>query len=167
MKLAEGDVAKCYIEDFEMNGEKSGFILTEKRVTEKKSKFSLWFVSKDEVKILKKDVLAVNNSTLELIKNHDSVHVLFREVQFTLNDKFVATLYGVYNGKAKLLFSKNNIRIDIDDNKNMGRKSRIVIMIILQKLIWWPPLLLMNFIGMSEKVNIWSMAQRRSLKANF
>lgn len=32
MKVAEGDVAKCYIEDFEMNGEKSGFVLTEKRL---------------------------------------------------------------------------------------------------------------------------------------
>lgn len=124
MKLAEGDVAKCYIEDFEMNGEKSGFVLTEKRVTEKESKFSLWFVSNDEVKILKKDVLAVNDSTLELIKNYDSVHVLFREVQFTLNDKFVATIYGVYNGKAKILFSKKNIRIDIDDNKIYGTEKQ-------------------------------------------
>lgn len=124
MKVAEGDVAKSYIEDFEMNGEKSGFVLTEKKITEMESKFSLWFVSNDEVKILKKDVLAVNNSTLELIKNHDSVHVLFRQVQFTLNDKFVATIYGVYNGKAKILFSKKNIRIDIDDNKIYGTEKQ-------------------------------------------
>lgn len=105
MEAAEGEVAKSYFEDFEMNGEISGFVLTEKKITEMESRFSLWFVSKDEVKILKKDILAVNNSTLELIKNHDSVHVLFREVQFTLNDEFVATIYGVYNGKAKILFS--------------------------------------------------------------
>lgn len=124
MKVAEGDVAKCYIEDFEMNGEKSGFVLTEKKVTEMESKFSLWFVSNDEVTILKKDVLAVNNSTLELIRNHDSVHVLFREVQFTLNDKFVATIYGVYNEKPKILFSKKNIRVDIDENKIYGTEKQ-------------------------------------------
>ena len=86
MEAAEGEVAKSYFEDFEMNGEISGFVLTEKKITEMESRFSLWFVSKDEVKILKKDILAVNNSTLELIKNHDSVHVLFRELQVTLND---------------------------------------------------------------------------------
>ncbi len=124
MKVAEGDVAKSYIEDFEMNGEMSGFVLTEKKITEMESKFSLWFVSNDEVKILKKDVLAVNNSTLELIKNHDSVHVLFRQAQFTLNDKFVATIYGVCNGKAKILFSKKNIRLDIDDNKIYGTEKQ-------------------------------------------
>lgn len=88
------------------------------------SKFSLWFVSNDEVTILKKDVLAVNNSTLELIRNHDSVHVLFREVQFTLNDKFFATIYGVYNEKPKILFSKKNIRIDIDENKIYGTEKQ-------------------------------------------
>lgn len=124
MEVAEGDVAKSYIEDFEMNGEKSGFVLTEKKVSEMESKFSLWFVSKDGVKMLKKDILAVNNSTLELIKNHDSVHVLFREVQFTLNDKFVATIYGVCNGKAKILFSKNNISVDIDDDKIYGTEKQ-------------------------------------------
>lgn len=124
MKVAEGDVVKSYIEDFEMNGEKSGFVLTEKKITEMESKFSLWFVSNDKVKILKKDVVAVNNSTIELIKNRDSVHVMFREVQFTLNDKFVATIYGVYNGKAQILFSKKNIRIDIDNNKIYGTERQ-------------------------------------------
>ncbi|MCM1244018.1 MAG: hypothetical protein NC293_00055 [Roseburia sp.] len=124
-KLAEGQtVAKAFFEDFAMDGNREGFVLTEKKITEMESKFSLWFVSNDEVKILKKDVVAVNNSTLELIKNHDSVHVLFREVQFTLNNKFAATIYGVYNGKAKILFSKNNIRVDIDDNKIYGTEKQ-------------------------------------------
>ena len=124
MKVAKGDVAKSYIEDFEMNGEKSGFVLTEKKITEMESKFSLWFVSNDEVKILKKDILAVNNSTLELIRNHNSIHVLFRQTQFTLNDKFTATIYGVYNGNAKILFSKKNIRVDIDDNRIYGTEKQ-------------------------------------------
>ena len=124
MEVAEGDVAKSYIEDFEMNGEKSGFVLTEKKINEMESKFSLWFVSNAGVKMLKKDVLAVNDSSLELIKNYDSVHVLFREVQFTLNDKFIASIYGVYNGKPKLLFSKNKIRIDIDDEKIYGTEKQ-------------------------------------------
>lgn len=124
MEVAEGDVAKSYIEDFEMNGKKSGFVLTEKKINEMESKFSLCFVSSAGVKMLKKDVLAVNDSSLELIKNHDSVHLLFREVQFTLNDKFINSIYGVYNGKPKLLFSKNKIRIDIDDKKIYGTEKQ-------------------------------------------
>lgn len=124
MEFAKGDVKKSYIEDFEMNGKKSAFVLTEEKVTEMESKFSLWFVSNDEVKILKKDILAVNNSTLELIRNHDSIHVLFREVQFTLNDNFVATIYGVSNGQAKVFFQKNNIRLDINDGKIYGTENQ-------------------------------------------
>ncbi len=124
MEVAKGDVAKSYIEDFEMNGKISGFVLTEEKVTEMESKFSLWFVSNDGVKMLKKDILAVNNSTLELIRNHDSIHVLFREVQFTLNDKFVATIYGVYNGQAKVFFQKNNIRLDMNDGKIYGTEMQ-------------------------------------------
>lgn len=124
MEVAEGEVAKSFIEDFEMNGRKSGFVLTEEKVSEMESKFSLWFVSEEGVKNIKKDILAVNNSTIELIRNPDSVHVLFREVQFTLNDKFAATIYGVHNGEAQVLFSKNNIRVDVKDNRIYGTEKQ-------------------------------------------
>lgn len=123
-EAAEGEVVKSYIEDFEMNGEISGFVLTEEKVTEMESKFSLWFVSNAGVERLREDILAVNNSTIELIKNHDAIHVLFRETQFTLNDKFVATIYGVHNGKAEVLFQKNNIIMGINDGKIYGTEKQ-------------------------------------------
>lgn len=124
MEVAKGEIVESYIEDFEMNGKKSGFVLTGEKVTEKESKFSLWFVSDDGVKMLKKDVLAVNDSTMDLIRNGDSIHVLFREAQFTLNDKFIATIYGVHNGEAKVLFEKNNIKMELNDGKIFGTERQ-------------------------------------------
>lgn len=59
-----------------MNGKKSGFVLTEEKVSEMESKFSLWFVSEDGVKNVKKDILAVNNSTIELIRNRPIYEIL-------------------------------------------------------------------------------------------
>lgn len=125
MKAAKGEtVVKSFVEDFAMDGKKEAFILTRKQLSEMESKFSLWFVSNDKLETIKKDILALSSSTIELIRNNASVHVLFREEQFTINNNFIGTIYGVYNGEPKVLFEKSNLILGIEDDKIYGTEHQ-------------------------------------------
>lgn len=124
-KAAKGEViVKSICEDFAMDGNKEAFILTRKKGGGMEAKFSLWFVSDTELKAITKNVWATKNSTLKLIKNKDSKHVLFSKRQFTLNKYFVNSIYGVDSGEPKVLFKRDTIALDVKDNRIYGTENQ-------------------------------------------
>lgn len=124
-KVAKGQtVVKSYVEDFAMDGNKEAFVLTRTKGNEMEAKFSLWFVSDTELRVIKKNVLALKGSTLQLIKNKESKHVLFSERQFILNQYFVNSIYGVYEREPKVLFQKDKIALDVENNRIYGLEKQ-------------------------------------------